>query len=161
MGGASARRWRGTGLRRWGPSCAQTDLRNVPEAKRFSVKERVPLRKQRPPFLEKRRKMGRAGSPFSGRTRPISGPRVCLLEELARRDHLWRSDPRIQHWESFEVLRDGKRKKFLFDISAFRRGISGRMSKDEAKQQALAFAQCTEDRIEIDPDEAAPPPWAE
>ena len=67
----------------------------------------------------------------------------------------------IQHWESFEVLRDGKRKKFLFDTSAFRRGISGRMSKDEAKQQALAFAQCAEDRIEIDPDEAGPPPWAE
>jgi hypothetical protein len=35
------------------------------------------------------------------------------------------------------------------------------MSKDEAKQQALAFAQGTEDRIEIDPDEAGPPPWAE
>jgi hypothetical protein len=35
------------------------------------------------------------------------------------------------------------------------------MSKDEAKQQALAFAQCTEDRIEIDPDESGPPPWAE
>jgi hypothetical protein len=34
------------------------------------------------------------------------------------------------------------------------------MSKDEAKQQALAFAQCTEDRIEIDPNEAGPPPWA-
>jgi hypothetical protein len=67
----------------------------------------------------------------------------------------------IQHWESFEVLRDGKRKKFFFDTSAFRRGISGRMSKDEAKQQALAFAQCAEDRIEIDPDEAGPPPWAE
>jgi len=44
---------------------------------------------------------------------------------------------------------------------SFLRGISGRMSKDEAKQQALAFAQCTEDRIEIDPDEAGPPPWAE
>ena len=87
--------------------------------------------------------------------------RDCGDGALLRRDHLWRSDPRIQHWESFEVLRDGKRNKFLFDTSAFRRGISGRMSKDEAKQQALAFAQCTEDRIEIDPDEAAPPPWAE
>ena len=82
-----------------------------------------------------------------------------IFEELARRDHLWRSDPR--HRESFEVLHDCKRKKFFFDTSAYRRGISGRMSKDEAKQQALAFAQCAEDRIEIDPDEAGPPPWAE
>jgi hypothetical protein len=38
----------------------------------------------------------------------------------------------IQHWESFEVLGDGKRKKFFFDTSANRRGISGRMSKDAA-----------------------------
>ena len=67
----------------------------------------------------------------------------------------------IQLWQSFEVLRDGKRKKLFFDPSAFRRGISGRMSKDEAKQQALGFAQCVEDRIEIDSDEAGPPPWAE
>jgi hypothetical protein len=59
------------------------------------------------------------------------------------------------------VLRDGKRNKFLFETSAFRRGISGRMSKDEAKQQALAFAQCAEDKTEIDPDEAGQPPWAE
>jgi hypothetical protein len=67
----------------------------------------------------------------------------------------------IQHWGSFEVLRDGKRKRFFFDTGAFRRGISGRMSKDEAKQQMLAVAQCAEDKIEIDPDEAEPPPWAE
>jgi hypothetical protein len=28
----------------------------------------------------------------------------------------------IQHWERFEVLSDGKRKRFFFDTSAFRRG---------------------------------------
>ena len=67
----------------------------------------------------------------------------------------------IQRWDSFEVLRDGERKRFFLDTSAYRRGISGRMSKDEAKQQALALAECAEDRIEIDPHEAGPPPWAE
>lgn len=67
----------------------------------------------------------------------------------------------IQHWESFEVHRDGKRKRFFFDTSAFRRGVSGKVDKETARQRALAFAGCGEDAIEIDPAEAGPPPWGE
>src|ERR1700751_5761118 len=54
----------------------------------------------------------------------------------------------IQHWESFAVLRDGKRKKFLFDTSAFRRGISGRMSKDEAQMALMrSFGRYERNRL--------------
>jgi hypothetical protein len=67
----------------------------------------------------------------------------------------------IQHWESFEVQRDGKVKKFFFDTNAFRRGVSGRPTKEAARQDALAFAGLTEDQIEIDPEHAGPPPWTE
>jgi hypothetical protein len=67
----------------------------------------------------------------------------------------------IQHWESFEVQRDGKIKKFFFDTNAFRRGVTGHMSKEAARQDALAFAGLTEDQIEIDPEQAGPPPWTE
>ena len=67
----------------------------------------------------------------------------------------------IQHWESFEVQKDGKATKFFFDTNAFRRGVSGRVSKEEARQRALTFAGLTEDQIEIDPNEAGPPPWSE
>lgn len=67
----------------------------------------------------------------------------------------------IQHWESFEVQRDGKRTMFFFDTNAFRRGVNGRVDKETARQQALAFANLTADKIEIDPNEAGPPPWTE
>jgi hypothetical protein len=59
------------------------------------------------------------------------------------------------------LQRDGKVKKCFFDTNAFRRSVSGRVDKDTARQQALAYAGCVEDAIEIDPNEAGPPPWTE
>ena len=82
------------------------------------------------------------------------------FEELACRDHLWRSDPRHPTLGKLRGATRWQANEVLFDTSAFRRDISGRTSKDEAKQRALAFAQCASDRIEIDADEG-PPPWAE
>jgi hypothetical protein len=67
----------------------------------------------------------------------------------------------ILHWESYEVHRDGKRKMFFFDTNAFRRGVSGRVSKETARQEALAYSGLREDQIEIDPEQAGPPPWKE
>jgi hypothetical protein len=67
----------------------------------------------------------------------------------------------FQRWESFEVHRDGKIKRFMFDTNAFRRGISGRVDKETARRQALAFADLTEDRIEVHSKESGPPPWSE
>ena len=67
----------------------------------------------------------------------------------------------IQHWQSHEVHRDGKRKQFFFEKNAFRRGVSGRMTKEAALQDALAFSGLTEEPIEVDPEQAGPPPWTE
>ena len=65
----------------------------------------------------------------------------------------------IQHWASFGVWRDGKRQFFYFDTNAFRRGVTKRVDKETARQQALALAGVSADAIEINPDQAGPPPW--
>ena len=66
----------------------------------------------------------------------------------------------ILRWEFYEVQLDGKRTRFFFDTDAFRRGISGKVDKPIAMQQALAFSGLTEDQIEVDPEQPWPPPWS-
>jgi hypothetical protein len=63
----------------------------------------------------------------------------------------------IQHWESFEVWRGGKRRFFFFDDNAGRRAITGRQTKEAALREALAFAKVEKDQIEIR--QQGPPPW--
>ncbi|BBZ93057.1 hypothetical protein BRDID11004_60450 [Bradyrhizobium diazoefficiens] len=45
----------------------------------------------------------------------------------------------VQHEESFEVLKDGKRGYFYFDCVAGRRAINGRSTKAAALQRAQAY----------------------
>jgi hypothetical protein len=67
----------------------------------------------------------------------------------------------IRHWESFEVQRDGKSSYFYYDTNKGRRAITGRDDPDTARRKALDFAGVGDDRIEINPKQAGPPPWVE